>query len=87
MYKVYRVTNDEKTPLVVANKNKEFIAEFWNPEAAAYVAKTMKLAIKDNIVPIEVGKYSNPFLVKIAEEPQPVAARSANIIAVIIVVP
>ena len=47
----------------------------------------MKLAIKDNIVPIEVGKYYNPFLVKIAEEPQPVAARSANIIAVIIVVP
>ena len=49
----------------------------------AAVAKTMKLATKDNIVPIEVGKCSNPFLVKIAEEPHPVAARSANRIAVI----
>ena len=49
MYKVYRVTNDEKTPLVVANKNKEFIAEFWNPEAAAYVAKTMKLEDKEEV--------------------------------------
>lgn len=49
MYKVYRVTKDEKTPLVMTNKNKEFIAEFWNPEAAEHVAKTMKLEAKEEV--------------------------------------
>ena len=60
----------------------------WNPYTTiAADANTIKLAIKDTIVPIEVGRCSNPFLVKIAEEPQPVAARSANNIAVIMVAP
>ena len=49
MYKVYRVTKDEKSRLVMTNKNKEFIAEFWNPEAAEHVAKTMKLEAKEEV--------------------------------------